>query len=98
MEPPYGAPITRQCRAIVGERKMGKSSLLTHIAQTATLQKHGLQPEQFIFVYIDLEGMASIQRDEFWPEVLDQIALAMPSGELKEQFSKTALEPEVRFM
>ena len=94
----YSAVLTRQCRAIVGERKMGKSSLLTHIAHPDTLRQHGLQPERFIFVYIDLEGMASIQRDEFWPEVLDQIALAMPPNDLKDQFSKAALESDVRFM
>jgi len=44
---------------VIGERKLGKSSLLTALAQPATMERFGLDPGRTLFVYIDLEGMAS---------------------------------------
>jgi len=38
----YSAIVTHQCRSIVGERKLGKSSLLTAIAQPAIMAQYGL--------------------------------------------------------
>jgi hypothetical protein len=94
----YSAVLTRQCRSVVGERKIGKSSLLTHIAHADVLREHGVNPEYYVFVYIDLEGMKNISREEFWPELLDQISLALPPGELRDQFSNAAIAGDVRFM
>ena len=42
----YSAVVTHQCRSLVGERKMGKSSLLTHICNPETMRLYGLNPEQ----------------------------------------------------
>lgn len=99
MEALYSAIATRQCRSIVGERKMGKSSLLTQLTRPEHLREHGLNPEQYIFLYIDLEGMANIHYDEFWPEVIDQLELALPSGQekLKQMVADTAMSTEIRF-
>ncbi len=94
----YSAILTRQCRAVVGERKMGKSSLLTHIAHLDIQRQHNVNPDQYLFVYVDLEAMSNISREEFWPELLDQITLALPPGELREQFSSSALASDLRFM
>ncbi|MCA9979042.1 MAG: AAA family ATPase, partial [Anaerolineales bacterium] len=96
----YSAIATRQCRSIVGERKMGKSSLLSHLADPATLQEHGFDPDKYVFVYIDLEGMANIAYEEFWPEVLDRMELALPESEaeLRDMVADLALQAEVRFM
>jgi serine/threonine-protein kinase len=96
----YSAIATRQSRSLVGERKLGKSSLLTFIANPATLQQHGFDPAQFVFIYLDLEGMANISYDEFWPELLDQLALALPESqpELRAQAEELAGQTEARFM
>ncbi|MEK7312302.1 MAG: protein kinase [Chloroflexota bacterium] len=94
----YSAILTRQCRAVVGERKMGKSSLLTHIAHPDIQRQHNVNPDQYLFVYVDLEAMSNISREEFWPELLDQITLALPPGELREQFSSSAPASDLRFM
>ena len=67
----YGAVITHQCRSIVGERKLGKSSLLTAVAQPALMKRYGLDPAHTLFLYLDLEGMSSAEREDFWLEVLD---------------------------
>lgn len=95
----YSAIATHQCRSIVGDRKLGKSSLLTHLSCPPTLRQHGLDPEKFIFLYIDLEGMANISYDEFWPEIIDRLEPLLPENqtELRNLTHSLALERELRF-
>lgn len=96
----YSAIATRQCRSIVGERKMGKSSLLSHLADPNSLRQHGFDPDKYVFVYIDLEGMANITYEEFWPELLDRMETALPkqASELRAMVSDLSMQPDVRFM
>jgi tRNA A-37 threonylcarbamoyl transferase component Bud32 len=96
----YSAVATRQSRSIVGERKLGKSSLLTQLASPDSLRKHGFDPDKYVFIYVDLEGMANIAYDEFWPEILDRLELSLPSGQeqLGQMVQSIAMQPEVRFM
>lgn len=96
----YSAIATRQSRSIVGERKMGKSSLLTMLSYPNTLKQHGFDPDQFVFIYMELEGMANVAYDEFWPELLDQLSLALPlsQDQLRAQAGDMALQPDLRFM
>lgn len=96
----YSAIATRQCRSIVGERKMGKSSLLTHLYCPDSLQQHGFDAEQYAFVYVDLEGMANISREEFWPEIFDQLEEALPESQtdLRQRARQLAMQDDVRFM
>lgn len=96
----YSAIATRQSRSIVGERKMGKSSLLTFLSCPTSLRQHGFDPAQHVFIYMDLEGMANIGYDEFWPELLDQLALALPENQetLQSQAAEMSSQAEVRFM
>jgi len=96
----YSAIATRQCRAVVGERKLGKSSLLTHLSCPAALRRHGFDPDAYLLLYLDLEGMANISYDEFWPELLDRLELALPATQvdLRALTQQTAVQPEVRFM
>ena len=75
----YSALITHQCRAIVGERKLGKSSLLTAAARPETLTRYGLDPSRILFLYLDLEGLSSARREDFWVEVLDALSLHLPA-------------------
>lgn len=95
----YSAIATRQCRSIVGERKLGKSSLLTQLSCAGNLEKHGLDPAKYIFLYIDLEGMSNIAYDEFWPELMDQLELALPATEerLRSMAGEMAMSAAVRF-
>ncbi len=96
----YSAIATRQCRSIVGERKMGKSSLLTHLTSHDSLQQHTFNPDQYAFVYIDLEGMANIGREEFWPEIFDLLEMSLPESQpdLRQRANTLAMQDDVRFM
>jgi tRNA A-37 threonylcarbamoyl transferase component Bud32 len=95
----YSAIITHQCRSIVGERKLGKSSLLTAVAQPRIMARYGLDPERTLFVYLDLEGMSSARREDFWVEVLDRLSSALPSAadQLREQTERLLAGEELRF-
>ena len=98
----YSAVVTHQCRSVVGERKLGKSSLLTAVAQPATMARYGLDPARTLFLYLDLEGMASAQREDFWIELLDRLASALsgvegPPGRLREQAEQLLDRGELRF-
>ena len=99
----YSAVVTHQCRSLVGERKIGKSSLLTYIGNPVIMQRYGLSPDQQIILYFDLEGLASAGPGEFWSEVLDRASdslqkSAAPPHDLVEQMRRAGSSGEVRFM
>ncbi len=93
----YSAIITHQCRAVVAERKLGKSSLLTAVSQPATMERFGLDPARVLFVYLDLEGMSSAQRPDFWVELLDRLCVALPPGDLQQRTEQLLDSGELRF-
>ncbi len=94
----YSAIATQQCVSLVGERKLGKSSLLTRLSHPATLQSFGLDPSQYLFVYFDLESLASARRDDFWLELLDTIAARLPPGDLTQALRKQLDAGDIRFL
>ncbi len=94
----YSAIATRQCISVVGERKLGKSSLLTHLADPAALRAFGFDPDHYVFVYLDLESLASARRDDFWVELLDPIATRLPPGDLAQAVQRLIDAGEVRFL
>jgi serine/threonine-protein kinase len=93
----YSAVITHQCRAIVGERKLGKSSLLTAIANPTLMEHYGLEPTRTSFLYLDLEGMASARRNDFWVEVLDRLSAVPALGPLLHETTELLVAGELRF-
>ena len=95
----YSAIITHQCRSIVGERKLGKSSLLTAVARPAMLERYGLDPTRTLFLYLDLEGMASAEREDFWIEVLDRLSAVLPPAvdALRDRVERLLDTGELRF-
>ena len=94
----YSAIATHQCVSIVGERKLGKSSLLTRLSHAPTLQSFGLDPALYLFVYFDLESMASARREDFWMELLDTIASQLPPGDMAQTLRRQIDNGDVRFM
>lgn len=97
MEDLYGAIVTHQCRSVVGERKLGKSSLLTAIALPANMAPYGLDPAQTLFLYLDLEGMSSARREDFWIELLDRLSAALRPGDLRDGVERMLDGRELRF-
>lgn len=60
--------------SLVGERRIGKTSLLYFIADADVRRAHGLEPAEFIFVYIDLALLdTTTTPTRFWQYLLRQI-------------------------
>ncbi len=60
--------------SIVGERRIGKTSLLYYIADANVRRAHGLAPDAFIFVYADLALLdATTTPTRLWQYLLRQM-------------------------
>lgn len=56
---------TPQSVSLVGERRVGKSSLLWHMAQPEVCAQHVTEPERYIFLSIDFQGNQHLDQDGF---------------------------------
>ncbi len=65
-----------QSVSIVGERRIGKSSLLHHLSLPDVRRRHLRDPDRFVFVFVDLHGLAGIDVPEFFDLLLEEIAAA----------------------
>ncbi len=59
--------------SVVGERRIGKTSLLNYLADPGVRAAHGLEPERYAFVYVDLQMV----NDAMGPEQLWRRLLAL---------------------
>ncbi len=73
--------------SVVGERRIGKTSLLKHLDNTEVATGLGLPPEEYCMVYIDFQGLTDITPQRFWWRVLHKMerSICLPD-----------LEPEIQ--
>jgi AAA+ ATPase superfamily predicted ATPase len=60
--------------SIVGERRIGKTSLLSYLSNPAVAVGLGLEPDKFCMVYVDFQGLTDITPQRFWQRVLGKMA------------------------
>jgi len=76
--------------SLVGERRIGKTSLLNYVAHPQVRHSQGLDPNKYIFVYIDLQ---MVNRDmtpmRLWQRLLRQMERACQDVEIKHMLAKT---------
>src|SRR5687768_8455528 len=74
--------------SIVGERRFGKTSLLNYLAAPTIRAAHGLDPDTYAFVYVDLQMVdAATTPTRLWQRILRLIA-----REVKDQAVAQAAE------
>ncbi len=56
--------------SIVGERRIGKTSLLKYLANPENAEVLGLHSDRFCMVYIDFQGLTDITPQRFWQRIL----------------------------
>jgi hypothetical protein len=56
--------------SVVGERRIGKTSLLKHLSDPDAASGYGLNKDEFCLVYIDFQGLTDITPKRFWQRVL----------------------------
>jgi len=66
--------------SVVGERRIGKTSLLKHLDNPDVAVQLGLPPEKYCMVYIDFQGLTDITPQRFWQRVLRKMerSICMP--------------------
>lgn len=68
--------------SVVGERRIGKTSLLYYLSNPEAAAGLGLSPDRYALVYIDFQGLTDITPQRFWQRVLDKMARAVADQEL----------------
>lgn len=71
-----------QSISIVGERRIGKSSLLYHISHPQIRARYLDNPELYVFALIDFQQKRSITQSEFFGELLKSISREIRDAEL----------------
>lgn len=63
--------------SIIGERRIGKTSLLNHLANPQVAEGLGLTPDKFCLVYVDFQGLTDITPQRFWQRMLSKMSRAI---------------------
>ncbi|MCK6624144.1 MAG: winged helix-turn-helix domain-containing protein [Anaerolineae bacterium] len=66
-----------QSIALVGQRRIGKTSLLFHLATPAVFAQHGLSSTQHLFIYIDCGSLAGLDPPGLYWLLLEEIGEAL---------------------
>jgi len=74
--------------SVVGERRLGKTSLLNHLAHPEVAAGLGLSPEEYCLVYIDFQGLTDITPQRFWQRVLGKAARGACDPEIAARFKE----------
>jgi hypothetical protein len=77
------ASSAHESTSIIGERRIGKTSLLNHLSNPAVAAGLGLTPEHFCLVYVDFQGLTDITPRRFWQRVLNKMARSVCDESLK---------------
>ena len=69
-----------QCYSIVGQRKIGKTSLVQHLSCATTIREFGFSPENHLFVYFDCQRHTDALKktDSFYTKLLNRLRSTMP--------------------
>jgi tRNA A-37 threonylcarbamoyl transferase component Bud32 len=88
-----------QSVSIVGERRIGKSSLLYHLSRPEVYAKNLTDPSRYVFVLVDLHGLGDLNVSEFFDLLLDEISAAAgisrPQGISSGYFAMKQFLPEL---
>ncbi|MHC9539704.1 MAG: adenylate/guanylate cyclase domain-containing protein [Vulcanimicrobiota bacterium] len=67
-----------QCLSLIGERRIGKSSLLWHIQHPEVFPRYLSEPEHYVFIYIDLQERVAMTVDDFFKLFFQTLYAARP--------------------
>lgn len=69
--------------SIVGERRIGKTSLLMHLADKSAAKLLRLEPDRFCLIYIDFQGLVDITPPRFWGRVITRMGRTITDPNLR---------------
>jgi len=68
--------------SIVGERRIGKTSLLNYLSNPDVATSLGLTSDRYSLVYIDFQGLTDITPQRFWRRVLEKMGRTIADREV----------------
>lgn len=74
--------------SIIGERRIGKTSLLYYLSNPEVSARLGLTPDKFCLVYTDFQGLTDITPTSFWQRVLKKMSRSVCDESLKPSIEK----------
>jgi len=74
--------------SVVGERRIGKTSLLKHLDNPDIATGLDLPPNEYCMVYIDFQGLTDITPERFWGRVLHKMERSICLPDLAPEFQK----------
>jgi hypothetical protein len=87
-----------QSCSIIGPRRIGKSSLINAISNHEILIKNGLNPANYIFVFIDLEGLGNLTQSEFFYLIVEELRNQVTEKDIRELLEDVINKEEIRFI
>lgn len=72
----------RQSVSVLGSRRIGKTSLLFHLADSTVRAEHGLNPDRYPFVYVDGEALGGLSRSDILLLILQETVAQTNQGEI----------------
>lgn len=82
--------------SLVGERRVGKSSLLLYLAYPSVEQENGLDPARYVFVYFDFLGYPTISPTELWRRLLTETLSQLSASTLTAQVQSLLGQEEIQ--
>lgn len=84
-----------ECISIVGERRIGKTSLLNYISSPYTIRMYGLDPSKYLFVFLYFGDFINVTQKEFLLSIIEKIEDKINDNDLKlkiEAFKKGKID------
>ncbi|MBV7334424.1 ATP-binding protein [Chloroflexi bacterium TSY] len=94
----------RQDSSVIGERRIGKTSLLYHLQNPNVLQQYGLDPNEYLFVYFSFKNANGIENaneltpSSFWHRLLQSIAEQISDPEILEEIEELMEENNMKVL
>jgi len=63
----------RGCVAVIGERRIGKTSLLHYVAAPDVIRRWNLDEQSAIFLFVDCGAIAPMTTTRFWQDILHRM-------------------------
>jgi AAA+ ATPase superfamily predicted ATPase len=80
--------------SIIGERRIGKTSLFNYLTNPEIAAGLGLSSDKFCFVYVDFQGLTDITPQRFWQRVLKKISRSICDESLKPAIDELSTQSE----
>ncbi len=87
-----------QSCSIVGPRRIGKSSLINYVSSPSVLKEFGLNPNNYIFVSIDLEGLGDLTQSDFFYMIVEELRNRTTEGDTRKQMENLLSKDKIRFL